>query len=98
MSHLPNKCPFVENKGNLKWSNRIMSLTIEDILWYSRNYDDVKIILNCGNFPYVPLIGTKGGINYNPRLALRQLGYPMLDKLDSEKLEEFVLHEGVDNP
>lgn len=35
MSHLPNKGPFVENKGSCKWSQRIMSLTTEDILWYS---------------------------------------------------------------
>ena len=50
MSHLPNKGPFIENKGNLKWSQRIMSLTDEDILWYSRSYDNVKIILKNGNF------------------------------------------------
>lgn len=73
-----------------------MSFTGEDISWYSRVYDDVKIILDCGNSPNVPLLGTKGGINYNPRLELRHLGYPMLDKPDSEQLEEFVLYEGVD--
>lgn len=97
MSHLPSKGPFVDNKGNLKWSKRIMSLTAKDISWYSRSYEDVKIILNCGNFLNVPLLGIKGGINYNPRLELRQLGYPMLDKSDSEQLEDFVLHEGVEN-
>lgn len=75
-----------------------MSLTTEDILWYSLSYDDVKITLNYGNFLNVPLLGTKGGINYNLRLALRQLGYPMLHKLDSEQLEDFVLCEWVDNP
>lgn len=32
ISHLPNKGPFIENKDNLKWSQRIMSLTVEDIL------------------------------------------------------------------
>lgn len=82
--HLPNKGPFIDNMGNLKWSQRIMSLTAEDISWYSISYDNVKIIINCGNFPNMPLLGTKGGINYNLRLTLRQLGYPMLDKPDSE--------------
>ncbi|XP_050876373.1 uncharacterized protein LOC127080088 [Lathyrus oleraceus] len=43
ISHLPNK-------DNLKWSRRIMSLTANDILWYSRAYDDVKVIPNCGSF------------------------------------------------
>ena len=74
-----------------------MSLTTKDISWYSQSYDDVKIIINCGIFPNVPLLGTKGGINYNPRLALQQLSYPMLDKPNSEQLEDFVLCEGVDN-
>ncbi|XP_050916426.1 uncharacterized protein LOC127131551 [Lathyrus oleraceus] len=89
--------PFVDNEGNLKWSQRIMSLTAEDISWYYIVYDDVKIILDYGNFPNVPLLGIKGGINYNPRLALCQLGYQMLDKPNFEQLEEFVLYEGVGN-
>lgn len=74
-SHQPNKGPFIENKDNLKWSQRIMSLNAGDIFWYSRSYDNVKLILNCGDFPNVPLIGTKGGINYNPNSTLHQLGY-----------------------
>ena len=75
-----------------------MSLNAEDISWYSRSYDNVKLILNYGNFPNVRLLGTKGEINYNSRLTLRQLGYPMVDKPDSTHVEEFVLYEGVDNP
>ncbi|XP_050889419.1 uncharacterized protein LOC127094657 [Lathyrus oleraceus] len=71
ISYLPSEGPFVENKDNLKWFQRIMSLKAEDIPWYSRVYDGVKLILNYGDFPNVPLLGTKGGINYNPRLALR---------------------------
>ncbi|XP_050919711.1 uncharacterized protein LOC127137284 [Lathyrus oleraceus] len=59
ISHLPSKGPFVENKDNLKWSQRIMSLKAEDIPWYSRVYNGVKLILNCGDFPNVPLLGTK---------------------------------------
>lgn len=97
ISHLPNNGHFVENKGNLKWFQRNMSLIAEYILWYFRGYDDVKVILNFGSFPNVPLVGTKGGINYNPRLALRQLGYQFLCKPDPEHVEEFILHEGVDN-
>ncbi|XP_050897300.1 uncharacterized protein LOC127104140 [Lathyrus oleraceus] len=97
ISHLPNKSPFVENKCYLKWSQRIVSLTTEDILWYSRVYDDVKVILNYGNFPNMPLICTRGGINYNLRLALCQLGYLLLYKPDLEHVNEFVLYEGFNN-
>lgn len=96
--HLPSKGAFVENKENLKWSQWIMSLNIEDISWYSRIYDNVRLILNYGDFPNVPLISTKGGINYNSRLALRQLGYPMVDKSDLKNVEGFILYEGVENP
>ena len=56
-----------------------MSLTHSDIDWYSRIYDRIKIIDSCGSFPNIPLIGTKGGINYHLVLARRQLGYPMKD-------------------
>ncbi|XP_050888230.1 uncharacterized protein LOC127093354 [Lathyrus oleraceus] len=98
ISYLPSKDPFVENKDNLKWSQRIMSLNAEDISWYSRIYDGVKLILSCGDFPNVPLLGTKGGINYNLRLALRQLGYPMVDKPDLKNVDSFVLYEGVEEP
>lgn len=98
VSHLPNKVPFFVNKDNLKWSQRIMSLIVDDILWYSRAYDDVKIILNYGSFPNVALIVTKDGINYNLRITLRQLGYLLLCMPDSEHVEEFIFYEGVDNP
>ncbi|XP_050889383.1 uncharacterized protein LOC127094618 [Lathyrus oleraceus] len=96
ISHLSSKGPFVDNERNLKWSQRIMPLTAEDIFWYSRVYDGVEIIMDYGNFPNVSLLGTKGRINYNSRISLRQLGYPMVDKPNSEILEEFVLYEGVD--
>ncbi|XP_050918802.1 uncharacterized protein LOC127136263 [Lathyrus oleraceus] len=96
ISHLPSKGPFVENKDNLKWSQRIMSLKAEDIPWYSQVYDGVKLILNCGDFPNIPLLGTKRGINYNPRLALRQLGYLMVEKPDLKSVGGFVLYEGVE--
>lgn len=75
-----------------------MSLKVEDIPWYSRVYDGVKLILNYGDFPNVPLLGTNRGINYNPRLALRQLGYPMVDKPDLESVEGLILYEGVEEP
>ncbi|XP_050916383.1 uncharacterized protein LOC127131509 [Lathyrus oleraceus] len=75
-----------------------MSLKAKDIPWYYRVYDGVKLILNCGDFSNVPLIGTKGGINYNPRLELRQLGYPLVDKLDLESVKGFILYEEVEEP
>jgi hypothetical protein len=39
-----------------------------------------EIIFGGGKFLNVPLLGTRGGINYNPELALRQFGFPMKEK------------------
>ena len=45
----------------------------------------------------VPLLGTKGGINYKPALAHRQIGYPMRDKTNIIHLSGFFLKEGEDH-
>ncbi|KAI5397380.1 hypothetical protein KIW84_063262 [Lathyrus oleraceus] len=71
ISHLPQTLTFKKNKGCLRWSTRLMSLTNDDIFWYKRVYDGVQIIDSCGEFSNVPLLGTCGGINYNPVLARR---------------------------
>ncbi|KAI5411169.1 hypothetical protein KIW84_056347 [Lathyrus oleraceus] len=57
ISHLPQTVAFKENKGCLRWSTRLMSLTNDDISWYDRVYDTVHIIDYCGEFPNVPLLG-----------------------------------------
>jgi hypothetical protein len=57
-----------------------MSPTPVDIASYNAAYDIGVIIENCGEFPNVPLLGTRGGISYNSILARRQFGYPMRDK------------------
>ncbi|KAI5443938.1 hypothetical protein KIW84_012533 [Lathyrus oleraceus] len=87
ISHLPQTFSFKENKGCLRWSTRLMSLTNDDIFWYNRVYDGVQIIDSCGEFSNVPLLGTSGGINYNHVLARRQLGFPLKDKPNNILLE-----------
>ncbi|KAI5442998.1 hypothetical protein KIW84_011876 [Lathyrus oleraceus] len=57
ISHLPQTVAFKENKGCLRWSTRLMSLTNDDISWYDRAYDGVHIIDSCGEFSNVPLLG-----------------------------------------
>ncbi|KAI5402704.1 hypothetical protein KIW84_050344 [Lathyrus oleraceus] len=87
---------FKENKGCLRWSTRLMSLTNDDISWYNRVYDGVQIIDSCGEFSNVPLLGTCGGISYNPVLARRQLGFPLKDKPNNILLEGVFFQEGKD--
>ncbi|GAU40821.1 hypothetical protein TSUD_398050, partial [Trifolium subterraneum] len=77
----------------LEWSQKIVSLTEGSILWYARKINEREVTISCGDFPNVPLIGSRGCINYNPILAIRQLGYPMVRKPDDEALKEFVLRD-----
>ena len=41
-------------------------------------------------FPNVPLMGTRGCINYNPMLSIRQLGYPMRGAPSEETIAPFI--------
>ncbi|KAI5396217.1 hypothetical protein KIW84_062430 [Lathyrus oleraceus] len=84
--HLPQTPTFVEKKQRLRWSQRLLSLTNDDIVWYDPSLSSLEIIDSCGEFSIVPLIGTQGGINY-PALARRQLGFPLRDKPNNTQLE-----------
>jgi hypothetical protein len=67
--HLPQTPAFVENKQCLRWSQRLMSLTNDDIIWYDSALSNVYIIDSYGEFSNVRLIRTQEGINYNPALT-----------------------------
>ncbi|KAI5414377.1 hypothetical protein KIW84_040036 [Lathyrus oleraceus] len=77
LSLLPVSGPFVDAQSTHKWTQRVMSLTSYDIRWQSYRMDVRNVIMSCGGFRNVPLIGTRGCINYNPVLSLRQLGFVM---------------------
>src|ERR1051325_12254127 len=74
-----------------------MSLTNDDIHWYTLTNNEMEIIESCGEFANVPLISTKGGINYNPFLARRQLGYAISSKPLGFTVESYFYHEGEDS-
>ncbi|KEH19387.1 hypothetical protein MTR_8g054530 [Medicago truncatula] len=93
-SHLPKSVFSKENTGKDSWSERIMPLTPADIVWVHAGTNTEGIIGSCGEFENVPLIGTYGGITYNPTLAMRQYGYPMKGRPDSLSLsKEFYLEK-----
>ncbi|XP_050897533.1 uncharacterized protein LOC127104391 [Lathyrus oleraceus] len=91
---LPQSPIFKKNKGCLWWSQILVSLTNDDITWYSYVYDDVEIIDSCGELSNVRLLGTQGGINHNPALARHQLGFAMKDKPKNTLLEGLFFQEG----
>ncbi|XP_050890437.1 uncharacterized protein LOC127095848 [Lathyrus oleraceus] len=96
ISHLPQSPIFKENKGCLRWSKRLMSLTNDDTTWYSSVYEDVEIINSCREFSSVPLLGTQEGINYNLDLARHQLGFAIKGKPNNTLLEGLFFQEGKD--
>ncbi|KAI5420906.1 hypothetical protein KIW84_044662 [Lathyrus oleraceus] len=93
---LPQTPAFMENKQCLRWSQRLMSLINDDIVWYNPSFSSLKIIDCCGEFSNVPLISTQGGINYNPALARRQLGFPLRDKPNNMLLEGLLYQEALE--
>ena len=74
-----------------------MSLTNDDIVWYDSRLGSLDIIDSYGEFSNMPLIGTQGGINYNPALACRQLGFPLRDKTNNVQLEGLFYQEGKES-
>ncbi|XP_050908377.1 uncharacterized protein LOC127122001 [Lathyrus oleraceus] len=97
ISHLPRSSSFWDLNNGLRWSQKIMALTHSDIVRYNRVYDGVMTIDRCDEFLNVPLLGTKGGINYNPVLARRQFWYAMRGKPNNIWLSSFYLKENEDN-
>ncbi|KAI5421493.1 hypothetical protein KIW84_045067 [Lathyrus oleraceus] len=73
-----------------------MSLTNDDIVWYDTALGSLDVIESCGEFFNVPLIGTHGGIKYNPALAHRQLGFPFRDKPNNVELEGLLYQESME--
>lgn len=57
------------------WVDFFNKLTEEQIRWKLVWWENANIIYSCGDFHNVPLVSARGGINYNPSMALRQLTY-----------------------
>lgn len=72
-----------------KWAQYLVALTDQNMIWYPQILHRDDMIMRCGSFSKVPLIGSKGCIAYNPTLAMRQLGYLLAYKPDEKLLEGF---------
>ena len=48
------------------------------------------MLCSCEGFLNIPLMGTRGCINYNPMLTIRQLGYPMRGAPSEDIITPFV--------
>jgi len=64
------------------------------ISWFPRWKEGKKgVLFSCGEYPNIPLIGMRGCINYNPTLAIRQLGYSMRGAPVEESLSPFLVRD-----
>ncbi|KAL5127774.1 hypothetical protein HKD37_14G040138 [Glycine soja] len=81
-------------KGRVDWDQHLAGIGGSTINWFPRWKEGKEgVLFSCGDYPNVPLIGTRGCINYNPALAIRQLGYPMRGAPTEESLTPFLVRD-----
>ncbi|XP_058732999.1 uncharacterized protein LOC131604581 [Vicia villosa] len=97
ISHLPDTSEFWSQKEGLQWSHKIMTLTNTEIVGTNNHFYRMKTLDYCGDFPNLPLVGTKGAISYSPVLARHQFGFPIEKRPRRNLLEGFFLEERVKN-
>ncbi|XP_020209240.1 uncharacterized protein LOC109818892 [Cajanus cajan] len=83
----------IEIKNKSEWAYNIANLSEKTISWYSREKNIDEVICQCGDFLNVPLMGTKGCVNYNLALAIRQLGYPIRSPPVEDSITPFMVYD-----
>ncbi|KAH1246843.1 hypothetical protein GmHk_06G016850 [Glycine max] len=64
-------------KGRVDWDQHLAGIGGSAINWFPHWKEGKEgVLFSCGDYPNILLIGTRECINYNPALAIRQLGYP----------------------
>ena len=78
-------------KGEANWEQLLAGMVEASINWFPRWKEGKAIVLSsCERFSNVPLMGTRGCINYNLVLAIRQLDYPMRGASSEESIMPFI--------
>lgn len=90
-THMLKEGPFISK--DITWPQRFSSLTSSSIKWYKRKWETKNIILHCGGFPNVPLMGTRGCNNYKLVLCMRQFGHAMNGPSKDKDLVPFVIND-----
>ncbi|KAL5154014.1 hypothetical protein HKD37_19G053471 [Glycine soja] len=81
-------------KRRVDWDQYLAGIGGRTINWFPRWKEGKEgILFSCGDYPNIPLIGTRGCINYNPALAIRQLGYPMRGAPMEESFSPFLVRD-----
>ncbi|KAH1205788.1 hypothetical protein GmHk_16G046413 [Glycine max] len=92
-------CPLLSHrscteKRRIDWDQLLAGIGGRTINWFPRWKEGKEgVLFSCGGYPNIPLIGTRGCINYNPALAIRQLGYPMRGAPMEESMSHFLVRD-----
>ncbi|KAH1213792.1 hypothetical protein GmHk_14G041679 [Glycine max] len=92
-------CPLLSHrscteKRRIDWDQLLAGIGGRTINWFPRWKEGKEgVLFSCGGYPNIPLIGTRGCINYNPALAIRQLGYPMRGAPTEESMSPFLVRD-----
>lgn len=77
-----------------------MELTSKNLVWYNLRLDRMEkseVIMSYGEFPNVPLVGIRGGINYNFVLSQRQMGYDLKGPPEDKSIQESLFYNVTDD-
>ncbi|KAL5170239.1 hypothetical protein HKD37_11G031988 [Glycine soja] len=92
-------CPLLSHrscteKRRMDWDQLLAGIGSRTISWFPRWKEGREgVLFSCGRYPNIPLVGTRGCINYNPTLAIRQLGYPMRGAPTEESMSPFLVRD-----
>ncbi|RDX63521.1 hypothetical protein CR513_58046, partial [Mucuna pruriens] len=75
-----------------EWTAHLDEAMEKSIRWYSQWNEREDVIIWCGGFPNISLMGTQGAINCNLELTLRQAGYSMVLPPFEEAVTPFIIH------
>ncbi|KAL5191316.1 hypothetical protein HKD37_04G010609 [Glycine soja] len=94
-----HSCPLQSHrscteKRRIDWDQLLAGIGGRTINWFPRWKEGKEgVLFSCGGYPNIPLIGMRGCINYNPALAIRQLGYSMRGAPMEESMSPFLVRD-----
>ncbi|KAL5130914.1 hypothetical protein HKD37_12G033898 [Glycine soja] len=92
-------CPLLSHrscteKRRIDWDQLLAGIGGRTVSWFPRWKEGKEgVLFSCGRYPNIPLVGTRGCINYNPTLAIRQLGYPMRGAPTEGSMSPFLVRD-----
>ncbi|KAL2330662.1 hypothetical protein Fmac_018243 [Flemingia macrophylla] len=57
----------------MEWKAKVEHWSIDHFSWISPWFHPGDVLIWCGNYPSIPLMGLRGCIAYSPKLAMRKL-------------------------